>query len=74
MYGQGTLTLPNWSIYEGSFEDNLFHGKVAFISPDGKKFLFEFREGSPVGEGVMIMPDGKTYKATYKDGQYHWQW
>ena len=39
--------------------------------PDGKKYVGEFKNGKPHGQGAMAYPDGGRYEGEFKDGKAH---
>ena len=42
-----------------------------FIFPDGAKYVGEFKDGKPHGQGTMTSSDGTKYVGEFKDGQPH---
>jgi len=49
------------------------NGQVTFTSPDGRKYVGEFKDGIPNGQGTNIFPDGRKYVGEFKDGKKHGQ-
>ena len=41
-----------------------------FIFPDGAKYVGEFKDGKPHGQGTMTSSDGTKYVGEFKDGTY----
>ena len=40
-----------------------------FIFPDGAKYVGEFKDGKPHGQGTMTYADGTVEKGIWKDGE-----
>ena len=38
---------------------------------DGRKYIGEYKDGMPDGEGTKTWPDGRKYIGEYKDGLFH---
>ncbi len=53
----GVKTLPNGTIYDGSWNDGKFRkGKCTY--PDGKIYEGEWKDGKPYGMGIKTWLDG----------------
>ena len=44
------------------------NGQVTFTSPDGRKYVGEWKDGKQNGQGKMTLPDGEKYEGKFKDG------
>lgn len=54
LQGQGILTFPNNSNYEGNFEDGLYNGEGVFKNQDHQLlYKGEFKHGLPHGKGFL---------------------
>ena len=58
--GQGSIPFGNWSIYNGSTKDSVFHGPIRWASATGP--TDSFGAGSP--EGVVSAAVGSIYRRT----------
>ena len=47
--------------------------QVPLTSPDGEKYIGEFKDDKQNGQGTTISPDGDYYVGEHKDGIYHGQ-
>ena len=48
------------------------NGQGTLIFPDGNKFIGNFKNGKPSGQGVLILPEGK-YVGQFENGFFHGQ-
>ena len=44
------------------------NGQVTFTSPDGRKYVGEWKDGKQNGQGKITLPDGEKYEGKFKDG------
>ena len=44
------------------------NGQATFTSPDGRKYVGEWKDGKQNGQGKMTSPDGEKYEGKFKDG------
>ena len=42
-------------------------------SPDGGKYVGEFKDNNRTGQGSFTFPDGSRYAGEWRDGKYHGQ-
>lgn len=54
-------------------EGNCQDGKGTYLSPDGDKYVGEFKNGKRNGQGTRIYPGGYTYVGEFKDGNFSGQ-
>lgn len=57
--------------YEGTFQNNLMHGKGTFDWGDGQKYVGEYIRGDKEGYGEFDWGDGQVYKGHWKNGKQH---
>ncbi|WP_234995063.1 C13 family peptidase [Microbulbifer donghaiensis] len=62
-------TLPDGSVYSGSFKNGLFHGQGSLRWPDGRHYQGEFARGRMAGRGRFDYGDGCVYEGEFLDGQ-----
>jgi hypothetical protein len=59
------------------FKDGQRHGQGKLTYPDGRKFVGEWKDGEPIGQGTYIYGKGKwegdMYEGEFKDGKKHGQ-
>ena len=53
MIGQGTLTYPDGTVYQGEFEDGEKHGKGTIVFPNKTKLTGEWIRNIPA-KGVIV--------------------
>ena len=53
LLGQGTLTYPDGTVYQGEFEDGEKHGKGTMLFPDKTKLTGEWIRNI-IAKGVII--------------------
>lgn len=58
--GEGRITWPNKSYYEGGFVDGLYHGKGVLHTRDSF-YEGDFEHGNAKGEGIIKFVNGDTY-------------
>ena len=64
--GAGKLTYANGSTYEGSWLDDLQHGKGMAISRNGDAYTGSWQQGVRHGEGEMVYKDGSVYVGCFQ--------
>ncbi|SEA20909.1 C13 family peptidase [Microbulbifer marinus] len=62
-------TLPDGSVYAGSLQNGLFHGKGELSWPDGRHYEGEFVQGRISGRGRFDYGDGCFYEGEFLDGE-----
>ena len=65
----GIWIRPDGSQYEGSWVNNLKHGKGTQIFPDGTKYIGEFAKGYEHGNGMRTHKDGSVYDGRFRFGR-----
>ncbi|XP_041979939.1 uncharacterized protein LOC121733675 isoform X3 [Aricia agestis] len=61
MSGDVKYTFPNGAIYQGQFEDGMFHGEGILKYPSGIKLRTKWKRGELV-EKTLVYSDGSEYK------------
>ncbi len=61
-------TKVQWSTYEGSFEDDAYHGEGILRLADGLSYKGQFQKGKYSGMGFIKYPNGGEYSGEFKDG------
>ncbi len=57
------------NVYAECIEGNCVNGKGTLTSPDGFKYVGEWKNGQPHGRGTMTFPDGEKYVGELKEGE-----
>lgn len=71
-HGQGKYIIgDSGRIYEGKFEDNLFHGPGKLTYPDGRTIESEFVKGKMEGQGKIEQPNGDIWEGELKNDVFH---
>ena len=65
--GQGTMTYPDGSKYEGQWKDDKRNGQGTMSFPDGGRLAGQWKDGNFSGQGTMTYRYG-TYEGQWKDG------
>lgn len=80
-HGKGQLILGSGDMYEGDFENDVYHGFGVFQSYGGIKYRGEFRDGKRYGIGKVEYPEPAEsvcymgeFKADMKDGLGAYLW
>ncbi len=63
MYADGT-------VITGDFADDMPHGDVVLVSPDGSRYEGEFVKGRRNGFGKLTMKNGTVYEGQFKDDEF----
>ena len=50
-------------------KDGLPNGQGTWTSPDGQKYVGEFKDGESHGQGTMTFSDGSKHEGEYKNGR-----
>ena len=69
-HGKGTFTTEEF-VYEGDFEEDLFHGEGTLTYQEGTSYIGEFMRGQMTGHGEMTFLDGSRYKGQWRNGRMH---
>jgi len=69
--GQGKVTYPNRSTYEGQFQQYMRHGKGILTLSEGTKYDSEWRNDERHGKGKEIWADGTIFVGSYIKGMRH---
>mmetsp|Transcript_2185 Transcript_2185/g.2148 ORF Transcript_2185/g.2148 Transcript_2185/m.2148 type:complete len:885 (-) Transcript_2185:50-2704(-) len=69
--GSGILNFDNSAIYNGYFQNGLFHGKGTFTWPDNVNYEGDFADGHIAGLGKYIWPDESKYIGEVYSGKRH---
>ena len=65
----GFFKWDDGSFYEGSLENNNFHGKGKYHWKEGSEYIGEWKYGKMNGKGVMNYLDGTKYEGYFVDGK-----
>ncbi len=57
------------SKYEGGIRKRVPNGQGTIISPDGRKYVGEFKNGKFHGQGTRTFPDGRKYIGEFREGR-----
>jgi len=57
------------NLYAECIKGNCVKGQGTLTSPDGFKYVGEWKNGKPHGQGTMTFPDGEQYKGEFKEGE-----
>ena len=49
------------------------NGQGTLTTPDGRKYVGEFKDGKLHGQGTLTLPTGEGYVGEFKDGNLHGQ-
>ncbi len=61
--------LTDSAVYVGQLNSkNNFHGLGSISWPDGRKYVGQWKDGTPDGNGVMTWVDASFYKGDFVDG------
>ena len=55
------------------FGDYIIEGLGTYTSPDGRKYVGEWKDGKRNGQGTFTLPDGEKYVGKWKDGKRNGQ-
>jgi hypothetical protein len=61
------------SAYAECTQGNCQNGQGTYTSPDGAKYVGEFKDDKINGQGTYTSPDGTKYVGEWKDGKQHGQ-
>lgn len=67
--GRGRYGLPNGDLYEGDFENGLFHGSGRWTGTDAS-YRGSFRQGKYAGQGELTYKDGRKYRGSFEQGRF----
>lgn len=62
------VSLPDGSLYEGTFENGLFHGNGSIQWRNGNRYRGEFQNGQMEGQGTLITANGDRYIGGFAAG------
>jgi hypothetical protein len=68
--GNGKLTLPDGTSYEGGWLNGKQEGKGTLKAADGGTYQGEWKNGEPHGRGVMRSGSGESVSGMWKEGIY----
>lgn len=68
--GQGTLTYPNGTRYEGEFVDGKFNGQGTITFANGNRYEGEWVDNEFNGQGIVTLANGDRYKGTWKGSKF----
>lgn len=69
-HGKGVLTTDEF-VYDGNFEEDLFHGHGNIKFANNNEYTGEFHRGSLTGKGVMVFSNKSKYSGQWRDGRMH---
>ena len=55
--------------FAGCIEGNCVDGQGTFTWEDGRKYVGEFKDGLPHGQGILKYADGRVKKGIWENGQ-----
>ena len=61
------------NLHADCIKGNCVNGQGTLTSPDGFKYVGEWKYGKPHGQGTMTFPDGELYVGEFKDNKKHGQ-
>ena len=64
----GNYTLPDGSVYEGEWKDDIRNGYGKMTWPGGRVYEGQLQKSIRNGIGKMTWPDGSVYEGEWKDG------
>lgn len=65
-----SVVVRSGSIYRGPMINGLAEGFGSAIFVDGRKYIGEWKEGEPHGQGMMVWYGGETYQGKFVKGEY----
>lgn len=65
--GQGVMTWPDGSVYEGYWKDNKPDGKGRMVSSKGDIYDGQWLNGMASGQGKFTHRDGTVYEGFWKE-------
>ncbi|KAL0491351.1 radial spoke head 1 [Acrasis kona] len=71
-HGIGTYA-EGQNIYEGSFENDLVHGKGKMTFQSGAQYEGDINKGKFEGHGTYLWPDKSCYVGEWRDNRMHGQ-
>lgn len=69
-HGKGEFKTEDF-VYEGDFEEDLFHGHGILKYSEGSVYEGEFIHGQITGEGQMVFADNSIYRGQWRNGRMH---
>lgn len=74
VHGNGVLTIPGKSKFEGSFHQGIKHGKGVYINyQKGVEYNGDYFGGRRQGQGTLKLKDGSLYVGDFLEGKKHGQ-
>jgi cell division septation protein DedD len=67
--GQGDMSYPDGSKYEGQWKDGRTQGQGTYTYADGGKYVGQWKDGTKNGHGIYTAPDNYKYVGQFKDGK-----
>jgi len=61
------------NLHADCIKGNCVNGQGTLTSPDGFKYVGDWKNGKPHGEGIMTFPEGEQYAGEFKEGEPHGQ-
>jgi len=66
-------TQYSFNLYAECIKGNCVNGQGTLTSPDGFKYVGEWKNGKPHGKGAMTFPAGEKYVGEFNEGEPHGQ-
>lgn len=66
-FGQGQLSQPDKTFYEGYFDAGMFNGHGRLTVASGGTLDADFRDGAVWGAEILTLPDGTRIEGTFDD-------
>ena len=66
---RGTHYLVDDEVYDGQFENGLYHGDGMFKDKNGEIFTGAFKNGLKHGIGLIEYPDGTRQMGSWENGE-----
>jgi hypothetical protein len=58
---------------DGCIQGDCKNGQGTRTTPDGLRYVGEFKDGEFNGQGILTFPDGSKYVGKFKKGKFHGQ-
>ena len=69
--GYGKMIYADSTVYQGEWENGMWHGQGELFYPDGDCYMGEFSEHEFNGYGTYIYADSSRYEGYWKDGLFN---
>lgn len=69
LQGQGRIEWDNGTVYEGAFDNGLYHGRGKLTTAEGS-YIGDFAKGMYDGRGRFEAPGGEVYEGDFEKGEF----